>query len=282
MTQNASSESTQISRTAGDLPSITLLLFVVLTFAITWGIAGTYIYFPDRAVALFGELSGLHPLYFIATWGPAVAGILLVLAFAGVKGLRAFMSRVLLWRTDLHWWLLILFGLPLVFVAGSLIKGGGFLADLPEEGLAVAFLITALMLFLGPVEEFGWRGVAQPLLQRFVSPFWAAMLIGLVWGVWHLPAFYLAGVAHANWDFTTFFVGCMAAAVLVTPIFNRSKGSLLLPMLFHWQLIIPFWPDAQPWDTYILVGIAAIVTWFYREEMFTKNCAVTEVIPDNR
>ncbi|MEO1948709.1 MAG: CPBP family intramembrane glutamate endopeptidase, partial [Thioclava sp.] len=67
--------------------------------------------------------------------------------------------------------------------------------------------------------------------------------------------------------------------VLVTPIFNAARGSLLLPMLFHWQLINPFWPDAQPWDTWILVGGAAIVVWWKRDMMFTREGAVTEVIP---
>jgi membrane protease YdiL (CAAX protease family) len=45
-----------------------------------------------------------------------------------------------------------------------------------------------MMLFLGPIEEFGWRGVAQPLLQRHMAPIWAGLLIGATWGLWHMPA----------------------------------------------------------------------------------------------
>jgi len=48
-------------------------------------------------------------------------------------------------------------------------------------------------------------------------------------------------------------------AILITPIFKSARGSLLLPMLSHWQLINPFWPDAQPWDTWIFVGVAVII-----------------------
>jgi len=262
------------------VPSVALIFFVLLTFAITWGIAGSYIFFPEMASSAFGELSGLHPLFFIATWGPGIAGIILVLSFGGMRGLRAFFSRVLLWRAHSLWWLLVIVGLPLVFVAGSLIKGGPLLADLPEEGLGVAFLITFIMLFLGPMEEFGWRGMAQPLLQRHVAPFWAGAIIGVVWGVWHLPAFYLSGVVFAEWDFMTFFVGSITLAILITPIFNSSRGGLLLPILFHWQLIIPFWPDAQPWDTRILVVITALVVWTNRKTMFSRQGAVTQVIPD--
>lgn len=262
---------------ASGLPSMALLPFLVITFAITWGVIGGYIYFADTMNAVFGEISGRHPLYFLATWAPALAAFVLVFAHGGTPALRAFLSRLLLWRCDAIWWLFILIGIPLVFVAGALIKGGPVLAPIPPEGAGAMLALLLTMLFLGPVEEFGWRGVAQPLLQRHVAPFWAGAMIGAVWGLWHLPAFYLAGVVFAEWSFLPFFIGNVTLAILVTPIFNASRGSLLLPMLFHWQLINPFWPDAQPWDTWILVGIAALVVWWKRDTMLSRNGAVTEV-----
>ncbi|MDH5189580.1 MAG: hypothetical protein OEW37_11580, partial [Rhodospirillaceae bacterium] len=68
-------------------------------------------------------------------------------------------------------------------------------------------------------------------------------------------------------------------AVLVTPIFNKSKGSILWPMLFHWQLINPFWPDAQPYDTWLFLALTVVVVWVNRGTMFTRDGAVTKVIP---
>ena len=251
----------------------------MLTFGITWSVIGGYIYFPEQAAATFGEISGSHPLYFLATWAPGIAGIILVLAFGGVRGLRAFFSRLFYWRCAPAWWAVILIGIPVVFMAGSLIKGGPLLAPIPPEGVGAMVGLMFMMLFLGPMEEFGWRGVAQPLLQRLVAPFWAGAIIGSAWGIWHLPAFYLAGVVYENWSFLPFFIGNVTLAILVTPIFNSARGSLLLPMLFHWQLINPFWPDAQPWDTWLLVAVAAVVVWVNRATMFTREGAVTEVIP---
>lgn len=262
------------------LPSYALLFFALLTFGVTWSVIGGYIYFPEQAAATFGEISGSHPLYFLATWAPGIAGILLVLAFGGLRGLRGFLSRLLYWRCAPAWWAFILIGIPVVFMAGSLIKGGPLLAPVPPEGMGAMIALMFMMLFLGPLEEFGWRGVAQPLLQRHVAPFWAGAIIGTAWGVWHLPAFYLAGVVYENWSFLPFFIGNVTLAILVTPIFNSARGSLLLPMLFHWQLIIPFWPDAQPWDTRILVGVAVVVVWLNRRTMFSREGAVTDVIPN--
>jgi membrane protease YdiL (CAAX protease family) len=184
-----------------------------------------------------------------------------------------------MWRCALVWWLFIVVGIPLVFMAGSLLKGGSFLAPLPPEGVSPLLALMGMMLFLGPVEELGWRGVAQPILQRRMAPIWAGALIGAAWGLWHLPAFFLAGVVFADWNFLPFFIGNVTLAILVTPIFNSARGSLLLPMLFHWQLINPFWPDAQPWDTWILVGVAAVIAWWKRDSLFTRVGAVTEVVP---
>lgn len=256
-----------------------LATFFVLTFAMTWGVIGAYIFWPDTTAARFGAISGSHPLYFLATWAPAISAIVLVLAISGPTGLRGLFSRLLMWRCPPVWWAFILIGIPLVFMAGSLIKGGPLLTPLPPEGAGALAGLMLMMLFLGPVEELGWRGVAQPLLQRYVAPFWAGAVIGTAWGVWHLPAFYLAGVVYENWSFLPFLIGNITLAILVTPIFNAARGSLLLPVLFHWTLINPFWPDAQPYDTWILVVVAAIVVWCNREAMFTRDGAVTEVVP---
>ena len=258
---------------------IALGVFFAVTFAITWGLIGGYIFWPDAAASRFGEISGSHPFFFLATWAPAIAAFAVVVFWGGVSGLRGFLSRLLLWRCPTPWWAFILLVIPLVFMAGSLIKGGPLLAPLPPEGTGPVFAVLFMMLFLGPIEEFGWRGVAQPILQRYVAPFWAGAIIGTVWGIWHLPAFYLAGVVFAEWSFLPFFVGNVVLAILVTPIFNATRGSLLIPMLFHWQLINPFWPDAQPWDTWLLVLVAAIVVWWNRDTMFTREGAVTEVFP---
>ena len=105
------------------------------------------------------------------------------------------------------------------------------------------------MLFLGPVEEFGWRGVALPILQRHMAPLWAGLIIGATWGLWHLPAFYLSGTVQSGWGFAPFFVGNVCLSLIVTPLFNASRGSILWPALFHFQVNNPLWPDAQPYDT---------------------------------
>ena len=271
---------TDVSRSphVDDVPSSAIIPFVIITFAVTWGLTGIYILRPVEATAWFGEIGGTHPFFFLATWAPAIAAFAVTLRCGGLRGLRSFTSRAALWRCPPAWAAFILVGVPLTFAAGAAVKGT-LMAPLPFDGAAALLGLMAVMLFLGPVEEFGWRGVAQPILQRHVPPIIAGLLIGATWGVWHLPAFFLAGAVQSGWSFTPFFIGNVALAVIVTPLFNASRGSILLPALFHFQLINPLWPDAQPYDTYFFVPVALVIVWLNRETMFTRTGAVTEVIP---
>lgn len=88
-----------------------------------------------------------------------------------------------------------------------------------------------------------------------------------------------SGTLQSGWSYPPFFFGNVVLAVLMTPLFNNARGSLLWPVLFHWQLINPFWPDAQPHDTWILAAVVALVVGLNRATMFKRPGAVTEVVP---
>jgi hypothetical protein len=89
----------------------------------------------------------------------------------------------------------------------------------------------------------------------------------------------LSGTPQSAWSFAPFFVGSVSVSVIMTQLFNTSRGSILLPALLHFQLINPIWPDAQPYDTFFFVAAAILVVWLNRKAMFTKEGAITEVIP---
>lgn len=251
-----------------------LLAFFGLTFGLSWGVLGAYLLVPGAA-ALVGEVSNSHPLFILAVYAPAISAVLLVLGSAGLRGLGGFLSRLGLWRVGAGWWLFLLLGVPAIYLAGAAIGGG-----LGEWRLPAGVLGAMLfMLVLGPVEELGWRGFALPLLQRRMAPLWAGLLLGAIWGLWHLPAFYLGGAVQSEWAFLPFFVGSVALSVLITALFNDARGSILLPALLHFQVNNPLWPDAQPWDMALFVGAAAAVVWLRRDRMLSREGAATEVRP---
>lgn len=255
----------------------TLIPFLALTFGLTWGLAALVILFTDQITAIFGEIGLSNPLVILAVYAPGIAGVLLVWWHYGLRGLGSFFRRLTLWRMPLGWWLFLLLGIPVVFFAGAAIKGTLDTA-FPFPSWAEAVPALALALFLGPIEEFGWRGLALPLLQRRYAPFWAALILGIIWAVWHVPSFLISGMPQTAWSAGPYFLGIVTLSVILTPMFNASRGSLLIAVLYHFQMMNPLWPDAQPYDSFILIGIAALVVWLNRRNMFRREGAVTGVL----
>ncbi|MBU0945995.1 MAG: CPBP family intramembrane metalloprotease [Proteobacteria bacterium] len=253
--------------------------FLLISFGLAWGILGLYILLPERMGAVFGQLSGNHPLFFLAVYAPAIASFTLVLRYGGFTGLRRFFARVLLWRCSAAWYTFLIIGIPLIFIGGSWLRGNLFTEPFPflsSQSLVAALVLAAIK---GPMEEFGWRGLALPLLQRKFAPLWAGLILGAIWGLWHMPAFLLSGTQQSEWSFTAFFAGCLAISVIVTALFNESKGSILLSAFFHFSLMNPIFPDAQPYDTYLLIVVAVLIVWRKRNNMLKRQGAVVEVIP---
>lgn len=256
-----------------------ILPFFVIAFGLAWTILGLYVFASEWMVPRFGEISGQHPLFLLAVYSPAIAAATVVLSSAGLAGFGRYLKRLFMARLPGYWWLFLLAGIPALFFAGSLAKGNAMTAPLFSEPLAALIPAMAFMTILGPIEEFGWRGVALPLMQRRLAPFWAGLVLGIVWSLWHLPAFFLGGTPQGEWGFLPFFAGSVAASVILTSMFNRSGGSILIAMLFHYQLINPLWPDAQPHDTLFFVAAAMLVTWLDRAAMFDRGGGVTDVVP---
>lgn len=255
----------------------TLIPFLAMTFGLTWGIAALLIFGYDQMVAIFGEIRMSNPLYILAVYSPGIAGVFLVWRHYGVEGLGSFFRRLSLWRAPAKWWLFIILFVPTVVYIGAAIKGS--ISDpFPFSPWHQVLPALLLALFLGPIEEFGWRGVALPLLQRRFAPFWAGLIIGIICAVWHLPAFLMSGTPLSDWSVGPYFAGVVAIYVILTPLFNASRGSLLIAYLYHFQMMNPLFPDAQPWDNILWVGVAVIVVWLNREKMFRRGAGVQEIL----
>jgi len=261
------------------LPLLSLVPFLLITFMIAWGILALYIFLPDQMAGVFGQLTGQHPLFFLAVWAPAIAAFIVVLYHTGISGLARFLSRFLLWRCSPWWYAFLIVGIPLVFIAGAAMRGTLLTDPFPFATASSMLIALGLAAIKGPIEEFGWRGVALPLLQRKFAPIWAGLVLGVIWGLWHLPAFMLSGTQQSQWAVAPFFVGCIALSVIVTPLFNASRGSILLTAFFHFTVMNPVLPAAEPYDTYILVVVAMVIVWLNRKTMLNRQHAVTEVVP---
>jgi membrane protease YdiL (CAAX protease family) len=263
-------------RKSKNMTGRTLIPFLVLSFGLTWGIAAVLILFADQITAIFGEIDLGNPLIILAIYSPCFAGLFLVWFHYGLEGLGSFFKRLTLWRAPVKWWLFLILGIPAVVYIGATIKGS--ISDpFPFSPWTALLPVLAMRLFLGPIEEFGWRGVALPLLQRRFAPFWAGLILGIICAVWHIPSLLMSGMPQSSWSVAPYFLGIVAIYVILTPFFNASKGSLLVAVLYHFQMMNPIFPDAQPWDNILWVAVAVIVVWLNRDKMFNREAGVTKL-----
>ena len=254
-----------------------LVPFLALTFALTWGIAALLVFAPDAMERIFGPMSYTNLAFIVAVYGPSIAGAIVVVRAHGISGLASVLRRLTLWRMPKPWWAFLLVGIPLLSYAASALSG--HLTDpFPFSPWTLVLPALATRLITGPVEELGWRGVALPLLQRRVAPLWAGLIIGAIWGLWHLPAFAISGTAHAAWDFAPYFLGVVALSVIATALYNASRGSLLIAALFHFQMMNPIFPEAQPWANYVMALTAIAIVARNRAMMLRSEGAVTDVL----
>jgi hypothetical protein len=255
----------------------TFYVFLAITFGLTWGLGALFLFFPDQITSFAGEMSMSNPLFMLAVYSPAIAGLFLVVLRYGIKGLGKFLQRFTLWRTSIWWWLAVIFLMPVIMFAGAAIKGN---VSIPFLSLPWKQMIStlALALLLGSIEELGWRGFALPLLQNKFSPIWAGLILGSIWMIWHTPAFLIGGTLQSGWAFGPYFIGGVASSVIMTALFNDSRGSLFLPYLLHFQMNNPIWPDAQPWDNFLLAAIAIIIVVINRRKMFRRGAGVTDIL----
>jgi uncharacterized protein len=207
-----------------------LTTFFVLAFLLPWIVWGTTIaqdhgwttWHIPQALAFWLGLT-------IATFGTAA----LAEGWPGVKDLLARMVRA---RVGWRWYAVAALLTPaLAMLAVALGSALGMSTSVGTEVSAAGvpvLLLVSLWLFL-LTEEAAWRGFALPRLQARMQPVPAALVLGVLWGLWHIPLFLIADSFQSSIPFAGFLLSILATSVLTSWIFNNTRGSVLMAALFH-------------------------------------------------
>ena len=212
-----------------------LTSFFLLTFLITWGLGALAIFLPAQFQVLFGELTDTSPMYFIAVVAPTISATILTFARGGWTDLGSLYRRLFRWRFGLKWYALVLLGIPLAGWITARITGAN---PLKETNTTAEFLLLLLyVLITGPLcEELGWRGFALPRLLERYSPFNASLILGVIWGAWHLPSFFVGGMEQNSMSIPIFLLNAIFLSIFVTWIFQHTGGSALIAVLIHFSV----------------------------------------------
>jgi uncharacterized protein len=206
-----------------------LVLLLAAAFTGPWLVWGS-------AIAQAHDVIGWRLPQGIALWTLTPSLLVAVLAIGGRVGLRELAGRLVRVRACGRWYALALATPPLVGAGavGLVTLAGGPTQVGVTLGLPAALLYlvygTGLFLF---TEEAVWRGALLPRLQARLAPLPAALVLGVVWSLWHLPLLSVPGAGDEGLPFLPFAVCVMATSVLIAALVNAAGGSVVVAAVFH-------------------------------------------------
>jgi membrane protease YdiL (CAAX protease family) len=246
-----------------------ILACFALTFAISWAI-----WWGMASMSLSIATSGGAVLNVIALSGPSITA-LIISAVLGGGALRRLVDGFSISRASGRWIVIALLlpqAMILVAIAISVVVFG---APTPVITIALvgafAWEFVRVLFLGGPLgEELGWRGFLLPRLQAQRTAFVASLMVGLIWGLWHIPLYFVPGTGQSEtvsggmspaFAIGAFVVWTIGLSILFTWLFNETRGSLIVVILFHTSINLGAFVPAAVGSTGAASFLYAIITW---------------------
>ncbi|MEJ1999262.1 MAG: type II CAAX endopeptidase family protein [Maritimibacter sp.] len=222
-------------------------LFLIITFVWSWGFWAIP-YLAHRGVELPTFLSGLVGQGGPAAWGPLIGALIVAFVRGGPGGVLSLMKRGFAFRFAARWYLIAFLTSPLLiglsYLVGMLEGDGMSVSEAMQNPAIIPIAFVVILLTGGPLqEEFGWRGTLLDPLQARFGALWASLMVGAIWGAWHIPLFLFPNDAGPYYGrpFWGLMITTMLISVLFTWIWNNTGRSLLAVMIFHTMFNLTHW-----------------------------------------
>jgi uncharacterized protein len=207
-------------------------IYFVLTFTVSWlgalAVAAPHLLRSEPLPKFAGLM--MFPAMLL---GPSVVGIALTRIVDGASGLRDLFSRMRRFRFPARWYAALVIPPAMVLMVLLCMKTFVSPAFTPNR----FFIGASFGLAAGFFEEIGWMGFAFPKMRSQGNALAPAILLGLLWGAWHIPVIDNLGTSTphgAYWlpFFLAFTAAMTAMRVLIAWAYTNTK-SVLLAQLFH-------------------------------------------------
>jgi membrane protease YdiL (CAAX protease family) len=229
-----------------------IVSFYILALALG---AGT-VYLVVRGVLPTG-------LALAAAFSASIAGIIMTAVEDGRAGLKLMLSRLLIWRVGIGYWLFaILFLVPAILlgsVVNPLFNGDPISFSNMKLAFEILPMFISFFIVAGLGQELGWTGFLTPRLQARFGALTSCVIRAILSGIWHLPLFLysrfqlpaLADFPYSGWIAQKGFLVSIVTLILMfllpwsifySWIFNNTRGSLLLVAILHGSEIwVAYW-----------------------------------------
>ena len=216
--------------------------FFVITFLITWISWFVAAYFSYQK-----GMEGIQVLCMVPGLCAPLLAVLAMISGAKNKGLRKdFWERLSLKKINLRYLPAILLIMPFALflaTALSLLFGQPANQFTLSSSYAImggqAFLSLAILFLAPTLEELGWRGYGVDSIRSKLTLFKTTLLFATIWGLWHLPLFFINGYyQHELWETSmvyviNFFVQVLVATILMNWVYYKNNRSIIAAILFH-------------------------------------------------
>jgi uncharacterized protein len=211
--------------------------YIFIAYFLTWiFVIGIYFLYTQNSITL----NQLNIYFTFGSLGPFLSAIITTQLFYKKDGLKKLFASLRLGLLNKKALLLSCSPLLFLFIGWllyPLLTGKWFSFDTTKEqfnltntasylGWALPFIAYALF------EELGWRGFVLPHLQTKFSAFKTTVILSFIWALWHAP-FFLWRFNFSIGIGIGFFFGIFVGAIILTSIFNLSRGSVLASIIFH-------------------------------------------------
>jgi membrane protease YdiL (CAAX protease family) len=214
-----------------------VISYFLIAYAFSWAI-----WIPMAVAGARIYQGSVWPSHIPGLFGPLVAAFIMSALLSGRAGVVDLLRRMFKWRVDLKWYLAALSPLAFFVIAAIVMAvTGRSWPNLGELGkysslpIVVAPVMWLFLLVAAYAEETGWRGFAVPQLLKTRSFLTTALLIGVLWAIWHVPSMFVIenyrqlGLAVLP----GFFIGIVCGSILLAWLYRASGGSVLIVAVWH-------------------------------------------------
>lgn len=257
-------------------------MFFILAYAISWSIwIPLFILFQSIPQDI--QTLPVILAFEFGVFGPTWSAFVITTINKGKAGLRRLLSPMSRRRVGIIWYVFVLFGMATIYLAAlaiyAIFNGAALTVDF--SGWFLLPILFSINLVSAFGEEVGWRGCALPLLETRRSALLSSLIIGILWGFWHLPGFiWPTEFLKLGMSLPSYILAVVALSILFTWVYSNTEGSLLLVVMFHSSInttgafliaAMPVVAESATTRVLLLLLVAAVVVLTFGPERLSRK-----------
>lgn len=203
-----------------------IIKFLLLTFCISWLCWGLIIIANQFGLLPYGTFLSML-IFVVGGNGAPIASYILLKKWGEIDGFKAFLKRYFRFKTSINHYALIVFYLVIHFIIPILLASTS-----RKMPIYYGILFIPINIVGGGLEEIGWRGILQPYLETFLSFSKSTIIVAVIWTIWHLPLWFIAGTSQYATSYAMFGVAVLGMTFILAAI-RRITNNVFMCILFH-------------------------------------------------